>query len=206
MGLQLDHLAICAETLGDGVAYVEDLLQVTLSAGGEHPHMGTYNRLLSLGPEIYLEVIAINPQAPAPAHARWFNLDSFTGTPKLTNWIARCVDLSAATARAPAGIGEIVELERGNLKWRMAVPKDGRLPYDGAHPALISWQGSKHPAAGLPDFGCRLQRLEIFHPDAKELRQLVKLEPDPSIVHFSQAPEMKITAIIDTPSGPVSLG
>ena len=34
-----------------------------LESGGRHPHMGTHNRLLSLGPDLYLEVIAVDPDA-----------------------------------------------------------------------------------------------------------------------------------------------
>jgi hypothetical protein len=63
--LSFDHLAIGAETLDEGVEAVEAALGVPLAPGGGHPAMGTHNRLLSLGPGEYLEVIAIDPDAPA---------------------------------------------------------------------------------------------------------------------------------------------
>ena len=69
MTLTLDHLAISATDLASGVAHVESVLGVALAGGGEHAHMSTHNRLLHLG-DIYLEVIAINPAAPAPAWPR----------------------------------------------------------------------------------------------------------------------------------------
>jgi hypothetical protein len=37
--------------------------------------MGTHNRLLKLGEGFYLELIAIDPQAPPPGRPRWFGLD-----------------------------------------------------------------------------------------------------------------------------------
>ena len=166
--LQLDHLAVSAATLEHGVAWVEDALGVALALGGKHAHMSTHNRLLSLG-DIYLEVIAVDPAAPAPAWPRWFDLDSFKGPPRLTNWIAACDDLDAELALSPAGAGKPIDLERGDLRWRMAVPADGRLPFDGCFPALISWQGRLHPTVLLPDMGVRLIRLEIAHPDAAAL-------------------------------------
>ena len=58
--LTLDHLAVAAVTLLDGVAAVEEALGVSLAGGGEHPLMGTHNRLIGLD-DVYLEVISINP-------------------------------------------------------------------------------------------------------------------------------------------------
>ncbi|GAA0294403.1 VOC family protein [Rhodovulum strictum] len=199
--LSLDHLALSAGTLEAGVAMVEDRLGVRLAPGGRHAAMGTHNRLLRLGPGFYLEVIAIDPEAPAPGRPRWFDLDRFAGPPRLTNWIARCDDLEAALARAPTGSGRPMDLARGDLRWRMAVPEDGRLPFDGLFPALIDWQGAAHPAGLLPETGCRLAALELHHPRAEALRLALRgLIDDPRIaVH--QAPLPALRALIDTPSG-----
>jgi hypothetical protein len=167
--MRLDHLAVSAATLDEGVAAVEAALGVALVAGGQHPHMGTHNRLLGLG-DVYLEVIAVDPAAPAPAWPRWFDLDRFAGPPRLTNWIAACDDLDAEVALGPDGVGVPVALARGDLRWRMAVPATGRLPFDDAFPALIQWQGTAHPVQRLPDSGLRLVRLEVAHPEADALR------------------------------------
>ncbi len=131
--------------------------------------MGTHNRLLSLG-DLYLEVIAVNPAAPPPGRPRWFDLDRFSGPPRLTTWICRCDDLPAALAAAPPGTGTPMALARGDFRWEMAVPDDGRLPFDGVFPALIRWHGALHPAPLLPDHGLRLSRLEVTHPQAGALR------------------------------------
>ncbi len=77
---KLDHLAIVAPTLEEGVAYVEKTLGVPMAAGGKHPEMGTHNRLLRLGDDIYLEVIAVDPEAPRPERPRWFGLDDSEAT------------------------------------------------------------------------------------------------------------------------------
>lgn len=197
--LLLDHLAVSALALDEGVAAVEAALGVALAGGGQHPHMSTHNRLLGLG-DVYLEVIAADPAAPRPAWPRWFDLDRFTGPPRLTNWIAACDDLAAALAAAPPGTGIATPLARGDYRWQMAIPADGRLPFDGCFPALIQWQGSLHPARSLPDAGVRLTRLEIAHPDAAALRAALAGFADPR-VQITQGPYKALRASFSTPHG-----
>jgi len=200
MQLVLDHLAVCAVTLAEGVAAMEARLGVTLAAGGEHPLMGTQNRLLGLGPGLYLEVIAVDPAAPRPAWPRWFDLDRFTGPPRLANWICRTDDLDAALAAAPPGIGAPVALSRGDYRWRFAIPPTGVLPFDDAHPGLIEWGGDLHPAKGLPDSRCRLRRLVVTHPEAAALHRHLGALADPRVV-VQAGPEKALMAEIETPFG-----
>jgi hypothetical protein len=197
--LTFDHIAISAQSLAEGVAHVESVLGVTLAGGGQHPHMGTHNRLLGLG-DIYLEVIAIDPDAPKPAWPRWFDLDNFAGPPRLTNWVARTDDLATALTHTLPGTGTPIALSRGNYRWQMAVPADGKLPLNGAHPALIQWDGPHHPTAALPDAPIRLTRLTITHPEADLLRPLCT---DPRL-HLTRGPP-SLSAQFDTPNGPRTL-
>ena len=201
MSLRFDHLAVSALALGDGVAAVEATLGVSMAGGGQHPLMATHNRLLGLG-DLYLEVIAADPDAPRPAWPRWFDLDHFAGAPRLTNWIAGCDDLDAAVAASPGGVGLPVDLARGDYRWRMAVPGDGRLPFDGCFPALIQWQGALHPAAALPVTGVRLRLLEVAHPQAAALRAaLAGRFTDPRVV-IVDGPAKAMRATFTTPHGP----
>jgi hypothetical protein len=203
--LRFDHFAVSAVSLEDGVAAVEDALGVALAGGGKHALMATHNRLLGLG-DIYLEVIAADPAAPAPAWPRWFDLDHFTGPPRLTNWVAGCDDLEAELALSPDGVGVPVALERGDLCWRMAVPADGRLPYDGCFPALIQWQGALHPAALLPDVGVRLTVLEIAHPDGVALAAHLAPRLQDRRISFVSGPQKAMRATFSTPNGQRVLG
>jgi hypothetical protein len=196
---RLDHLAIAAQTLGAGVRHVEDLLGVPLSDGGRHAAMGTHNRLLSLGPEIYLEVIAIDPAAVAPGRPRWFGLDVFAGPPRLQAWILAMDDISAA----PASAGVPLALARGDLRWHMAVPEGGELPLDGVHPAYIAWEGAAHPAARLPDQGVRLVSLTVSHPDLAALRRATAGLADPRVT-LTEGPA-GLRARLLTPRGEVEL-
>ncbi|WP_151719343.1 VOC family protein [Gemmobacter serpentinus] len=189
----LDHIAVSAMTLAEGVAHVEAALGLPLAGGGQHPLMGTHNRLMGLGPD-YLEVIAIDPAAVAPSFPRWFDLDRFQGPPRLTTWICRA-DLDAA----PPEAGRVLDLARGDLRWRMAVPESGILPHAGSFPALIQWQGSAHPAQRLPDSGARLTRLEIATPDPQALQRALGGFADPRVVIAAGAPAMQAT--FSTPHG-----
>jgi hypothetical protein len=200
MTLALDHLAVSAESLEAGVAWVEGALGTRLAGGGKHPHMATHNRLLGLG-DLYLEVIAPDPEARRPAWPRWFDLDRFHGPPRLTNWICRTGNLDRSLAAAPAGTGSPVDLQRGDYHWRMAVPDDGRLPFDNAFPALIEWQGPLHPARSLPDSGMRLVRLDISHPRADALRQVLAPQLDDSRVVIRLGPHVALRATLSTPGG-----
>ena len=63
----LDHLVIGATTLQQGVDYVHDTLGIDMPFGGIHHSMGTHNHLVRLGGEVFMEIIAINPQGSPPA-------------------------------------------------------------------------------------------------------------------------------------------
>lgn len=198
--LTLDHLAVACTDLAAGAAAIESALGVPTEPGGEHPRFGTHNRLLSLGPEEYLEIIAINPAAPPPGRPRWFSLDDFAGAPRLASWIAACEDLPAALELAPKGSGARIALTRGDLRWQMAVPDDGNLPFDGVFPALIKWDGPHHPVQRLPDRGVRLRLLRLLHPDPTALRRALKpMLTDPRIRIVKGAPGLQ--AEFSTPAG-----
>lgn len=198
--LKLDHLVVTAPDLDKGCAVVEQALGVRLAPGGHHVQMGTWNRLLKLGAGLYLEVIAIDPEASAPDWPRWYALDARPTHVRLSHWAARTDDLDGALAAVPLALGQPMDFTRGALSWRMAVPADGCLPFGGAAPALIEWGTGGHPAEALPDAGCRLKHLTVSHPKIDALRAAfpdqvqvphVRLEPGP----------FEIAARIDTPTG-----
>ena len=75
----VDHLVVFAADLAGGVDWCQRTLGITPTAGGEHPLMGTHNRIFNISspdhPRAYLEIIAINSVATSalPAGARrWF--------------------------------------------------------------------------------------------------------------------------------------
>ncbi|TDL81310.1 VOC family protein [Palleronia sediminis] len=196
----IDHIVIVADDLARGAAAVEAALGVAMQATGRHAAMGTHNRLLSLGPDAYLEVIAIDPDAPAPDRPRWFDLDRVSGPPRLAQWVARVDDLDAAQAGLPFSTGTPMAFSRDALEWRMAVPPDGVLPFDGVVPALIEWRRGMASTA-LPDSGCRLRILTLRHPRMHEIRTAWPgLAAIPG-VETASAAAPALAAAIETPDG-----
>jgi hypothetical protein len=201
----LDHLAVATTSVED--RRLDDLLGVGLSPGGKHARMGTHNRLLRLGARSYLELIAIDPQAPAPAHPRWFELDEpamqarLGAGPRLVHWVARVAKTELPAL--PFDVGPWEKFQRGDLSWQLTMRADGRLPADGVVPSLICWDGAAHPAARLPEAGVTLERLELAHPRAAEVqRQLDLLGLD---VRCAASSVPRIVAHLRTPSGATTL-
>lgn len=171
----IDHLVVAARTLEEGVQYVEQLLDVKMQQGGKHARMGTHNYLLKLGDKIYLEVIAIDPDAAAPNHPRWFELDNLDALkkPKLITWIARTANIDAATKAFSLKHGTIEQMSRGDFEWLLSVPDDGSMPCDGIAPMLIEWKHDLHPCDKLEEKGCKLLKLEAYHKNAEPITAMV---------------------------------
>ena len=61
--------------------------------------MGTHNHLMRLGRGIFLELIAVNPAAPAPTRPRWYGLDDpfvrarLAEGPQLLTWVVNTPQL-----------------------------------------------------------------------------------------------------------------
>lgn len=220
MPARLDHLVVLAPSLDEGVAWCESTLGVTPGPGGKHPLMGTHNRLFSLAgtdfPQAYFEIIAVDPEAPAPARRRWFDMDDEAlrarvrrDGPQLAHWVARVDDATGAVAALHAqGIdaGEVVKATRptpqGLLQWQITVRPDGQRLFNGLLPTLIQW-GAVHPVTAMPPSGVTLRGLQMQHPQGAALAaayralglSLPAIQPGPA----------QLQARLDTPKGPLVL-
>lgn len=210
----IDHLTVTAPTLEAGTAWAEAALGVRLQPGGQHLRMGTHNRLLRLGASVYLEVIAPDPSLPRPPRSRWFGLDELPAdaAPRLATWVARSVDIEAATMAATSvvDLGRPTPMERSALQWLITIPDDGRLRLGGLAPALIQWLTPRHPAAGLDDRGCVLTRLEARTPEPAPVQALLAALGMDGAVAVSALPAAgqapRLVAHVQTPVGPRVLG
>ena len=221
----LDHLVVLAPSLASGVAWAEATLGVTPGPGGEHPLMGTHNRLLRLSNgkgqpgAAYLEIIAINPAATPtlqPPERRWFDMDDpalrervAQMGPQLVHWVARVPVLATALqAWQQLGIarGEPRAASRntpaGLLQWQISLRPDGQRLFDGCLPTLIEW-GPHHPTAAMADSGLTLQALALQHPQAAQLQaacHAIGLQA----VAITDGPA-SLSAQLSTPGGPLTL-
>jgi catechol 2,3-dioxygenase-like lactoylglutathione lyase family enzyme len=205
---QLDHIAVIAPDLATGVAWVREALGVEMPAGGKHPEMGTHNRLVGLGPDVYLEVIAADPEAPQPPHRRWFGLDDRAAVERhwregrrLRGYVARCTGIANTIGDKGETFGAPIRVSRGDRHWLFAVRLDGKLPLGGAGPCLIDWLGRGTPAPTLPDLGLRLQSLSVETPDPDAVHaalDAIGMAREPEV---RRGPQVRLTATIATPQG-----
>ncbi len=104
----------------------------------------------------------------------------------------------------PQGCGTPVDVQRGDLTWRMAVSTDGTTPFDNVWPALIEWPVGVHPAGRLDASGLRLRRFTLRHPDGAALAgALARHIQDDRIV--IEAGEIGMEAVFDGPRGTCTL-
>jgi hypothetical protein len=209
---------IGAATLEQGEAWCEEVLGITPQPGGQHPLMGTHNRLFSLAspefPRAYGEVIAVDPMAPAPGRPRWFDLDhpatraQLVSSPVLLHWAASSEGLDGHLVRLRElghDPGELLTVERntptGMLRWRISVRSDGHRLCEGALPTFIEW-GATHPGDSLPDQGLRLQGLSLARLPSAVIAALPVTAPL-SLSSSVDAPA--VVARLSTPRGPVTL-
>ena len=220
MRARIDHLVVGAASLEEGAAWCEATLGVVPGPGGEHPLMGTHNRLLRIAtvdfPRAYFEIIAVQPGRAPQRPRRWFDLDDETVRdrlrregPRLLHFVASVPDVRAAVhAWQQLGIdrGEVVAASRmsarGLLQWQITVRPDGQRLFDGVLPTLIEW-GDVHPAAGMPESGVTLHALHAAHPEAARLRAAcAAIGLDALTLEQGDA---QLRAVLDTPRGRVTL-
>jgi hypothetical protein len=207
----LDHLVVAAATLEQGEDYVEAKVGVRPRRGGKHVAMGTHNSVLRLGERVYLEVIAVDPEARAQAPPRWFELDrpemqsALAASPRLIHWVARCDDIEAMRRACPIDPGPVHALSRGDFRWRMTVPDDGHLPGGGVLPTLIEWSGASHPADAMPDNHLTLTGLAAAHPTPGLIRATLAALGLSDTLKVSYDMTPRLAAMLATPRGPVSL-
>ena len=221
----VDHLVVFAADLAGGVDWCQRTLGITPTAGGEHPLMGTHNRIFNISsprhPRAYLEIIAINSAATSalPAGARrWFDMDDATlqqqvaqHGPQLIHWVASVPDVAASHAALTAlsiERGATITASRptpnGLLQWQITVRDDGLRLMDGCLPTLIQW-GAVHPCDSLPASGVQLQQLTLQHPQAATLQAACEAIGAAPHVVVAAGDAPRLTAQLATPGGPVTL-
>ena len=207
---KIDHFAIGAADLDQGVAALQGALGVTVPRGGKHAAMSTHNCVMQAGGESFLEIIAIDPEAPPPGRRRWFTLDDpatqsrLSLRPRALCWVVGTDSLDEIVAKSPIDLGEVVPFSRGDRSWRLTVPSDGSLPEGGLLPAFIEWSPGPHPSSGMQDLGVVLQRVTLTHPEPETLRALLHALRVDHLAVVEEGPR-RLAFVLDTPRGEVTL-
>jgi hypothetical protein len=163
--------------------------------GGEHPGRGTRNALVSLGPGLYIEILA--PQAGAPDGGIVSDLRARTDLTPF-GWAVFVRDVDGARRRLGEAGMEPSAIRPGSrarpdgtlLEWKTF---DVEKPEIAGMPFFIRWgEGSTHPSQDAPG-GCRLERLRVVTPDAADLRRALAALPLDVAAQSGPRPGLDIT-------------
>jgi hypothetical protein len=207
----LDHLIVAATTLADGIEFVAEVTGATPQPGGKHVAMGTHNALLRLGERVYLEVIAIDPEGEKPARPRWFDLDDIAlrselaERPQLVQWVARSTDIERAAAACAIPLGTVTPMERGDYRWRITIPEDGKRPGKGIVPTLIQWDVPMHPADRLPQSNVSIAQVAATHSNPAYVRSALATLGLADSIRVTYDRDTRLAAMLQTPRGLVTL-
>lgn len=204
---RFDHLVYTAPELEAAVDELERLLGVRATPGGKHPAWATHNALLALGDDAYLEIMAPEPEQPAPARPRPLGLDERT-SPRIVTWVAKSEDLEGLVERAKNLGVDLGGVRTGSrrrhdgetLSWMATDLSAPRM--DGLIPFFIDWGRSRHPATSAAG-GCSLIRLQGEHPQDRRVREM--LEGLGLDLQVDEGPEPALVATIRSPQGVVEL-
>ena len=201
-----DHFALACKDLQTGVDYVESLTGVRAAPGGPHPGVGTHNALLSLGSDVYLEIIAVDPEQPDPNEPRPFGIDDHDG-PRLAAFaihpdsgesIASVAEMMRSRGADPGPVSSMSRRKPDGeeISWRLT-----RSNRTGLVPFVIDWGTTPNPATVTPT-GCSLVSVEGTEPNSAGITELHRSLGLTSTV--SEGPT-SLRIVLNTPNGQVSL-
>lgn len=204
--MRLDHLMWGAASLEEGIAVANELFGVRAAVGGSHAGLGTCNALLSLGDEIYLEIIAPDPEQQVDS-TFVTNLKALAA-PGLVTFAVGSGALSATAALAQQSGLTVI----GPQATQRRTPAGDMLAWEllyftghdfaGLMPFAIDWLETPSPALSAPSAG-QLVSIQVHSPDAETLAaRYAALQIDVAVV---AAEHPGITATIAGAGGSVTL-
>ena len=205
--LTLDHITVIAPTLTEGVEHVSDCLGIEVPFGTRHHYMGTHNHRLQLGENVYLEIVALDPDGVDPGRARWFGVDDLRQVRsdwdekrRLRGWVAAVASIEDFLQRR-SEFGEVVPLPFDEPEFVFSIPVDGSLPLGGVLPSLIDHRDDPTRMSDIPDLGARLISYCLVHPKPEEIRATyegLKIDRPPDVRGGAL---IRYEAEIETPDG-----
>jgi hypothetical protein len=208
--LPLDHIVFAVPDLEDAIAQVEKQTGVCARLGGRHDDFGSHNAILPLEDETYLELIALDPENPAPPQPAPFGLADLCEA-RLVTWAVRSRNIDPDTTRSKArgyDTGLTLPASRSRpdgarLEWKLTFRPE---PFgDGLVPFVIDWLDAPHPAR-LADWQaprCTLRRFDALHPRPGEIRAALDALGVRLTVSEARIPALRAT--IEGPSGSLEL-
>jgi hypothetical protein len=195
MVTKLDHILFGVPDLEAGTALFTELTGVQPVTGGSHPGFGTRNRLVSLAPDVFFELIAPDPEQEIKGKPRAESIAALPW-PRLLTFAIQTTDLDTTICVAQqVGLasGAPVAMSRTRpdgvrLDWSVA--HLSLAGYDAVIPFAIDWQGR-----------CSIKSFTVLHPAPERLREIYGgLGVDIAVQTGTQG---GFVLVLDTPKGEV---
>ncbi len=161
--------------------------------------------MLQLGGGCYLEIIAPDPSQPSPERPRPFGLDlpalreRIAIRPRLVNYLLRTDNIAGARAQLGFDTGEIREMSRGSLHWKICSREMTGHSDDLLLPGFLDWGEQTPPGEQLQARGVTMIALHLRGP-AAYIDRLSPLRADRRI-DISEHPSAMLAAEFQTPRG-----
>lgn len=205
MTLRFDHFIYAGRDLEPMMQRFEQLTGVAPRRGGRHPGLGTMNALVSLGGDVYFELLSVD-RTQALKDNMGARIDALPH-PRLFFYMLKGDRLEAVRdAMARHGItADLFDASRQTpdgqtIRWRLLVPHEN--PLGLLVPNCIDWLDSVHPATtSVP--GCSFDAFELGTPEPDRLNALLSDLGAKLTVHYADRPFMRLRII--TPKGPLLL-
>lgn len=206
MAATLDHFIYAGRDLDALSAQFARLTGVTPGRGGRHPNWGTHNALVSLGPDVYFELLAVDPTQRDHLDGTMGGRIDALASPRLFAYMLKAADLAERQkVLAAHGItADLFDASRTTpggqtLKWRLLVPHEN--PFGDFVPKFIDWLDTPHPSTTSQP-GCTCESFVIGHPESDRLRSLLTALGANVPVETSDRPHLRLR--IGSPKGPVT--
>lgn len=168
-----DHIIYAINNLEAGIKSIKEKTGVEATFGGTHPHIGTQNALLSLGSDVYLEILSPDPKGKL---IETYQFITTLTEGRMIRWAAHTNNIESLLKAANdngyknSGIadGQRNTSDGKTLKWRtLMVFTD----IDEVMPFFIQWGiETPHPATTSPK-GCTLKSLKLTYPDVNRVKK-----------------------------------
>ena len=120
------------------------------------------------------------------------------------SWVLEVDDIENTVKKCGYNPGEVLQLSRGELTWKVTVPSNGKLVENGVLPVFNRVaKCNQHPSKKLNNNNVSLNKLSLFHPEPNKIKSIISNLIESDLIHVSRKVCPKIELILTTQNGKV---
>ena len=170
--------------------------------------MGAQNQRLKWQWDAELGMNGENGSVDNQSRHRWGSCDerstkeNIKHSPRALCWVLEVDNIENTVKKCGYNPGEILQISRGELTWKITVPSNGGLADNGVLPALIEWPSDQHPSKKLTNSKVSIIKLSLFHPESYKIKNIISHLIKSDLIRVSEGVP-KIELILTTQNGKV---